>query len=60
MRPKLLAEAQRCREEAARLRVDVRRFSDENIRRRILDIAAQYDQLAESLDLHAASRMPDL
>jgi len=49
--------AQGYREEAARLRADVRRFSDENIRRQIIEIAAQYDRLADSLDVHAASRL---
>jgi hypothetical protein len=44
--------AERYRTEAARLRVDAERFTDENMRQRILDIAAQYDRLADSLDLH--------
>jgi hypothetical protein len=49
--------AQHYRKEAARLRADVQRFSDENIRRQIIEIAAQYDRLAGSLDFHAASRL---
>ena len=44
--------AERYRREAARLHVDAERFTDENMRQQILDIAAQYDRLADSLDLH--------
>ena len=48
--------AQRYREEARRLRRDAERFTHENMRRQILDIAAQYDRLADSLDLHDFTR----
>jgi len=45
--------AQYYREKAARIRLDAARFTDEKNRQQLLDIAAQYDRLADSLDLHA-------
>ena len=50
-------KAQRLRAEAERILIDAARFTSEENRRQLLNIAAQYDRLAESLDLHAASRL---
>ena len=48
------SRAQRYREEARRIRRDVEGSTPEDeIRRQMLDIAAQYDRLADSADLHA-------
>jgi F0F1-type ATP synthase membrane subunit b/b' len=52
-----LSKAQHCREEAARIRDSAERFTDKKIRRQMLDIAAQYDRLAESLTFHVASTL---
>ena len=46
---------QHYRKEAARIRLDAKRFTGEDIRHQLLDIADQYERLAESLDLHAAN-----
>jgi hypothetical protein len=40
--------AQRLRDEAWRVRRDAERITDEKIRRQLLDIAVQYDVLAET------------
>jgi hypothetical protein len=45
--------AQRHREEARRIRRAAKRITDEKIRRQMLDIADQYDRLAESVELTA-------
>lgn len=49
--------AQHCREEAARIRLGAVHFTAAAIRRQLLDIAAQYERLADSLDLHAKNRL---
>jgi hypothetical protein len=53
-------KAQRLRAEPGRIRIGAARFTGEEIRRQLLDIAAQYERLAESLDFHAASRLSHL
>jgi hypothetical protein len=48
------SRAQHYREEARRIRRDAEGSTTEDeIRRQMLDIAAQYDRLADSADLHA-------
>jgi hypothetical protein len=44
------SEAQRYREKALRIRGDAESFKDEHMRRQMLDIAAQYDRLADDLE----------
>jgi len=53
MRSEPAPTAQHYREEAARIRIDAARFTDEQNRQQLFDIAAQYDRMADSLDLHA-------
>jgi hypothetical protein len=50
-------KAQRLRAEAERVRIDAARITSGEIRRQLLNIAAQYERLAESLDFHAACRL---
>jgi hypothetical protein len=50
MRSEPAPNVQRYREEARRIRRDADRFKSESIRRQVLDIAAQYDKLAENLE----------
>jgi hypothetical protein len=57
MPSKLLLKAQQLRAEAERVRLNAEHFAGQEIRLQLLDIAAQYDRLAESLDLHAESRL---
>jgi hypothetical protein len=40
----------RLRDEASRVRRDAERITDEKIRGQLLNIAAQYDRLAESVE----------
>jgi hypothetical protein len=47
------SNAQRYREEARRIRGDAERIADEKTRRQMLDVAAQYDKLAEDLETDA-------
>jgi hypothetical protein len=54
MRLESSPKAQHYREEAARIRLDAARFTGEGVRRQLLDIAAQYERMADSLDCHAA------
>jgi hypothetical protein len=44
------SKAQHYRAESARVRLDAARFTDEQHRRQLLDIAAQYDRLAADLE----------
>jgi hypothetical protein len=49
--------ARRLRDEAWRIRHDAEHITDEKIRRQLLNIAAQYDRLAESRNTdHAEKR----
>jgi hypothetical protein len=50
MRSEQALDAQRYREKAQHLRLNAGSFADEKMRQQILDIAAQYDQLAETLE----------
>jgi hypothetical protein len=50
MRSDQLLKAKRFREEARRIRREAELFADELTRRQMLDIAAQYDKLAEKLE----------
>jgi hypothetical protein len=53
MRSEPVPTAQYFRDQAARIRIDAARFTDEMNRQQLLNIAAQYDALAESIDAHA-------
>lgn len=50
MRSDTLPNAQHFREEAHRIRSDAEHVTDEMVRNKLLDIAGQYDKLAESVD----------
>ena len=50
MRSDAPANAPRYREEARRIRRDAERITDEKTRRQMLDVAAQYDRLADALE----------
>jgi hypothetical protein len=50
MRSDPLLKAQHFRKEARRIRRDAKRIIDKENRRQLLDIAAQYDRLAEGLE----------
>lgn len=47
MAPTLLASAQHYREDAERIRRDAKRAVDQDVRRQLLDIAEQYEKLAD-------------
>jgi hypothetical protein len=52
------ATAQRYREEAERVRRDAEHITDQIIRRQLLDIAAQYERLADNLDPNPRRKLP--
>ena len=50
MQSDLPSDAQRYRELAQQLRLDAERTNNQTFRRQLLEIAAQYDVLAESVE----------
>ncbi|MDB5405828.1 MAG: hypothetical protein JWL84_740 [Rhodospirillales bacterium] len=52
-----MADPQKCRDEARRLRLDAETVPDVEVRHQMHDLAAQYDELAVSLEaMKKASR----